>query len=45
MPTKKITETKKVDANKENKLKSLDVALSQIEKSFGKLDIIFFHLI
>ena len=36
MATKKSAETKTVDANKENKLKSLDVALSQIEKSFGK---------
>ena len=33
---KKETAKKTVDANKENKLKSLDVALSQIEKSFGK---------
>ena len=33
---KKETAKNTVDANKENKLKSLDVALSQIEKSFGK---------
>ena len=36
MPTKKSAGTKSAEANKENKLKSLDVALSQIEKSFGK---------